>query len=749
MTPRARVGTAALVLALGLAVLAGWGCSKKIRLPVVVDQRPVLHLTMGPASTTEPYSYAYEIRWIGFDPDGAIVRYEYVVDPPSAASAETLWTSTTSTRQTFVFRSDDPDSLGTKDTPRGYHVFVLRAVDDAGLYSEPIVRAFFSYTVAPTVRIVKPILPNHLIVGTVPPTVTFRWTGSDPDGQGTLKPVKYKYRLFTRGDPDFPLDLAVLHPDSLRKAFAPAFAGWDSTTTDTTAHYDALTPGATYLFVVVAWDEAGAYSPVFSLDENMLYFRADFAGSLGPRLTVWSQYFYYAYLSGGFDPDPVHAVPVQVPYSQPVTVKWSGQAASGTTVQAYRWVLDIGSLDDETPRSDQNTDVTHWSAWSGAATSATVGPFLDAVSGGPASHHFYVEARDDNGTVSLGHLRLDVVTPQFTKDLLFVKDTRFAVDNKARGSDSLLAPGGLWPSEAELDTFFFARGGVRWKYYPAGTLSRPGIFQGYAFDTLSTHALPGGVVTLSLLSQYRHVVWSVDQAALFLGPPYYGWWMSPMPCLRYLSGPSVGNALATYIGIGGSVWLQGGGGAYNSLVPWNSTSNDGGGTVFSYDAGELVPGRLMYDLAGWRSEATVRASATRTFRMPARAPGGWPGAPDYTLLPATLAGRSPSTDPIPPLRGYGTFYPTSTDVEYVSRPNAVLEAPAGGGPAASVLDSLYVTNTGLAPAGMPVMTFYHGSRASMLFGGFPLWYLQRAQAIQVADFVLQQMWGLPRQPVAR
>ena len=72
-------------------------------------------------------------------------------------------------------------------------------------------------------------------------------------------------------------------------------------------------------------------------------------------------------------------------------------------------------------------------------------------------------------------------------------------------------PAGPWPTAAELDTFLFARGGVPWRSYPAGTLSPPGIFSGYEFDTIGTRGISAdGVVPLSLLGQYRHIVWYTD-----------------------------------------------------------------------------------------------------------------------------------------------------------------------------------------------------------------------------------------------
>src|SRR6516225_1269626 len=152
------------------------GCNKKLSLPAVVNQRPEVTLTQAPVATSRPYFYSYEVRWTGFDPDGRVDHYLLALDP---VPDDTAWTTTTDNRRTFLFASGDPESLGTAANPGGYHTLVLKAVDNQGLASAPAVRSFFSYTVAPEVKITQPV-PNKLLHPVLPPTVTFRWTGFDP-----------------------------------------------------------------------------------------------------------------------------------------------------------------------------------------------------------------------------------------------------------------------------------------------------------------------------------------------------------------------------------------------------------------------------------------------------------------------------------------------------------------------------------------------------------------------------------------
>jgi hypothetical protein len=43
------------------------------------------------------------------------------------------------------------------------------------------------------------------------------------------------------------------------------------------------------------------------------------------------------------------------------------------------------------------------------------------------------------------------------------------------------------------------------------------------------------------------------------------------------------------------------------------------------------------------------------------------------------------------------------------------------------------------------MTYYHGSEGGpVVFSGFPIWFFQRSQCQALADFVLQDIWGLSR-----
>ncbi|HET7225616.1 MAG TPA: hypothetical protein VFK69_07845 [Candidatus Eisenbacteria bacterium] len=794
----------ATLLLLATAALSGMtlaGCSKKKNPIAVADIPPSVRLTNAPVDTTQAYFYSYKLNWIGFDPDGRVDHYDYAIDP---TDRDTAWVRTTKNEQTIFFRATRPESLNTP-IPEGqdFHVFVLRAVDNQGVHSAVVSRAFFSYTVAPTVAILRP-RPSSLLEARVTPTVTISWEGHDPDGVFTQKPVKYKFRLFKYGE-DPRIDTWITHPDSLRIAYAPTFAGWDSSTADTTFRkYTNLTPDSRYLFVVIAIDEAGAYSPIFSLDTNMLRLQVGFAGQLGPVITMFNSFFSFTYPSGGFTLDPSRVVPLDVPaadplHDLPLTINWIAfpPDENGGDVEAYRWTMDIDDVDDETARSSERTDLVHWSQWDGTSISAQLGTFdaqgkIHGFKGIPPagqdfeSHNFYIEARDVNGFVSLGIIHFRVIPAKFDSlghdglgKVLIVNDTRLNTDQTLRGHpDSLQVPTGAWPDAAELDTFLFARGGVRWRMTPNGTVSRPGLFSGFNFDTLGTrNGKENPTVPLSLLSHYRFLIWFVDGTASQYAPDEIGEGPTgvrfPETTLRYMSSPNKQNTLASWVSQGGYLWLCGGGDGYASMAEWNNRTNDQGVKVFRSDGTkpDLVPGRFMYDVSHWTSEFRDVQIPTQIARVDQGDDvlfngNSYPGIPlrsthpEYQELPAQFLFKTPDTDPIYPYRTFSDFYSNNVYVEYLAQPNIIQQTVSVLGPNGAphdstynVMDTLYVAwnptfpyfNNWAADQSYqtnPILTVYRGADFPnpVIFQGFDIWKYQFPQLQSLVDVVLDQMW---------
>src|SRR6185295_17490818 len=160
-----------------------------------------------------------------------------------------------------------------------------------------------------------------------------------------------------------------------------------------------------------------------------------------------------------------------------------------------------------------------------------------------------------------------------SKSLLIVDDTRLKVDELlANGCTKPPLGYGRWPSAAERDTFLFAKGGYPWRCYPAGTISRPGLFNGYPFESMGTRGLPDRRVPLAVLGHYQHVIWLTDlergaNSDNNSGEPV-------ITALRYMSRAGHANSISAYLLQGRQVWLAGGGIASATLLDVNSVNND-------------------------------------------------------------------------------------------------------------------------------------------------------------------------------
>lgn len=804
-----RIIAAAASLVVVLALGAGLtGCSgDKGGGELRPNTRPTISLTQAPIDTVQldpqtglplQYFYAYRLQWSGFDPDGKVDHYLYAVDPPTAqqvaAGQDTVWERTTKNEQIVFFRATrrDPNSPTSRPTSNDFHTFVIKAFDNGGLQSEPEQRVFFSYTVAPTVTITNPP-PSSLIQRQVSPSVRITWNGSDPDGQFTQKPIKYKYRLYSDATARDLILLAQLNPTAFRDTVVNSnFAGFDSTSGDTTfAAFANLIPSVgntinQYLFVIVAFDEAGAYSPVFDLNSSMLLFTAGYANALGPKFTIFNEYITFQYASGGYsrptNPADRKVVRVQIPAGVPTTWNWIAEATAGANIKYYRWCVDLNirsTLDDETPRTNEQTDIYHWSQKSNTTTSA----LLPAFPGSddplrPETHWLWIEAEDNNGIRGNAVVYITVVRPTLAMDLLIIDDTRLESDRFQRAPRETLiqAYNNTWPSAAELDTFLYARGGVRWRGLPSPQpITQPGVFQGYTFDTLNTRRGLEDIsnaVTLSNLAPYKHVIWFVDaEGATKQGSGTD--LINPTTALRFFARGQA-NPLNAYVEAGGQAWLAGGGIAFASTAPWLARPGVGSVPPFgqefsSRDRRELAPGRFMYDIPGWQVE--IIASLVRTTFLKHVGPfRTYTRSPNMALLPSELRVRSDVTDPVapptrslPPAADPFTYYAPGGQigVEYISDLTFNVEG-AGQVPA---LDTLVVVQGGLLRTQFPqvptwvtpTMTYYHPSRrevrgggsGSVIMTGFAPWDMTRPDCIALVDFVLQGIWGLSRNSIPR
>lgn len=746
--PRAR-GLAVSLLAVAFA--AGCGKSGAVLVP---NEPPTLTLTSGPIDTsaTNPVSWSVAITWQARDPDGTVDHVSYAVDPPSAPEAaagqDTVWVGTKENGVVARFRAATPDPIGGPGTAKDFHVFVARAWDNSGAASERVVRAFYATTVAPSARIDKPA-PAITRLTPVPRSMVIRFSGDDPDGIGTRAPVGFRVRLVSDQNPLFrALDS---DPDSLRReALANNWRGWSTLPGDQTSFELTDLPEDTqWVFAVAAEDAAGAITPLFSYESNLV--RLLISDASGPRLRMLGPGLDYTYAIGGTSADSSRWLSVTLPAGNRTSFSWLALPAPSRAITGYRWVLDPDTLSSETPRSNEVSDTRHWSAWSDHTLSTGE---LAPMSAG--DHMLYVQTEDDFGARSLGIVRIRVFAVSFDRQLLVVDDTRFELDRRAAGG--CVAPyTKQWPSAAELDTFLYAVGGVPWQctVNPPGAPSPPGLFAGYGADTVGTRQIgpnPTATLPLSLLARYRSVIWLTDQDGA-LAP---GTLSSPFSLLRWISRAGNVRAIEDYSRLGGRVWFAGGGTALATLVEGDLRANNtASNTVFT--GPDLDLSTPVVALAHLRWQINVSRTIPALVRSPA-ARGGWVAqgpdgalaAPDYSGLPASLTVRSAATDPIPATRlasQANQFYGGSLGVEYAIG-SVVTEdfGGIGGTRIESALDTLLdVVGATIEPSPSPVMLYYHGrENGPVLFSGFDLWSWSRTEAQALVDFVLRDVWGLTR-----
>jgi hypothetical protein len=126
-----------------------------------------------------------------------------------------------------------------------------------------------------------------------------------------------------------------------------------------------------------------------------------------PRIRIWTDDGWRQFQKvGGVSLQPDRIYNLDVPELKPVTLHWLVQPQGQS--RGTRWAVDIYDIVDDTPRSGPG-DVAHWSTWSTSDEAASVGPFASGGADSVAIHWFYVEARDNNGFLSLLTVRMRVI----------------------------------------------------------------------------------------------------------------------------------------------------------------------------------------------------------------------------------------------------------------------------------------------------------------------------------------------------
>jgi hypothetical protein len=402
---------AAVFAALLSFVLGGLtGCSEDMG-RFKPNNPPAVELTATPpdSGTTR---YDVEFHWTGWDSDGEVDHFLYAIDPPDMhGTEEPIWTRTDEYSGQFRFTAAEFDTLYPWRDPQvamGWHVFVIKAVDDLGAVSEPVYLAFNAATIAPQTTITSP--PPFGAVesyqGGPQPVglrVTFRWEGTDIDGIFADKPVSYYYKA---ADVTGEINWRRLAPRVWEDS--TAWVEVEEGQTQMSLEFD---NGHAYAVAIRAVDEAGAVEPLLLLNKNMLWVGATQRNSF-PEITLESTAFGVREWQGWTQDTELYEVPLGSIYEFSI----SGDAGwYGGLITGYSFGWNLPSIDITETDPD---GIEAWTPWSTSRTSITA-RFTEAE-----DQFLYVKCKDDGGGVSLATIHFNVITLNPTKNLCYIDDWR-------------------------------------------------------------------------------------------------------------------------------------------------------------------------------------------------------------------------------------------------------------------------------------------------------------------------------------
>ncbi|MBU8922154.1 MAG: hypothetical protein KOO63_10090 [Bacteroidales bacterium] len=439
-------GFRATVIALTVAAIASLvtGCSDGVFTgEKESNQPPVVWLSSGPVEN-DTTSYQVHFYWSGWDPDGEIDHFEFVItdgDPIGISIQDTMgigkWTRTAVFDSVFRVTADsyvggyEPNPLYSVFDMS--HTFFLRAVDLDGMRSAAAEISFTAWTLAPLVEIERPLGSGR----TYSNVITFGWTGRDPidSPSNSQKPDSIRYMYTQVITPEGIYDPAFQIVDHLNEDpefYEDSWSRWiyydapgDSGRMTILGDDEVLEINRSYIFVVQAMDEAGAVTALFRKDHNVRQFIVSWKA--GPLLTIAEQYL-GGFLFLGLDMNPKQK---KLPPGIPLNFSWEADASSyGGEISGFRYGWDVQDLGD--PKSwDSNFSPFNKTA-----------PERILYSG---SHTFYIEAKDNGGKITRAMILVEIIPFSMERNLLWVDD--FPLSDQ---TDPLM----LLPEESVHDEFW-------------------------------------------------------------------------------------------------------------------------------------------------------------------------------------------------------------------------------------------------------------------------------------------------------
>ncbi|MDD4858486.1 MAG: hypothetical protein PHD74_10355, partial [Candidatus Krumholzibacteria bacterium] len=411
------------------------GCEKTFIGPAEVNKAPEVWLSSGPVEG-DTTGYQVHFYWGGWDPDGEVASYEFVVvdgDPygfnPQDTTGLDRWLSTTVHDSTFHVSTSDTFrkvTLGGKLYTRYdmTHTFFIRAVDIEGKRSKAVYRSFTAWTLAPTVTITVPTLASGLnpeaSVQTLGKVINFQWRGVDPidSPDNTQDPDSIRYmhhRVDSPGYGYYPYfnitnDLNK-NPWRYEQENPPCWSPWiyyrangDSGKSTMIGDDEGLALATVYIFAVQAKDDAGAVTSIFSRSSNVRQFNVGASSKVSPMLKITEPYL------GGFQFQGtaiLNPLAKDLPPGVPLKFKWTATAdAYGGLISCYQYGWDVADLtNDDDWESDCN-------------------PFNKSCEATwySGTHTLYVRVYDNSGTETLGQVEVNIVPFRMDRTLLWVDD---------------------------------------------------------------------------------------------------------------------------------------------------------------------------------------------------------------------------------------------------------------------------------------------------------------------------------------
>ncbi len=398
------------------------GCSEDVFIGIPRTNRaPEIWLSSGPVEG-DTTGYQVHFYWGGWDPDGEISFYEFVVaegDPtgfnPEDTTGLDKWTGTAAHDSIIRVSADENsatvsinNSLYTKYDKT--HTFFIRGVDLLGKRSVAVTRSFTAWTLAPYVIIEAPE-PSQTVLSRV---IRFTWVGRDPidDPGNTQDPdsIRYLWGLVTdtagNYDPgfDMPPDMNA-NPGRYEDKWQPWIyyrAEEDSGRTTIIGDDEVLQVNNSHVFVVQAKDEAGAVTSIFTRDVNFRQFIV--SASKAPSLTVFEPFLgVYRFIGRNLTPEKC-----DMPPSIPLNFRWWADASTyGGQIVGFRYGWDVA-------------DINNPSDWEGPFS-----PFTTAADERihySGIHTFFVEAIDNAGMTVLGMIEINIIPFSMERNLLWVDD---------------------------------------------------------------------------------------------------------------------------------------------------------------------------------------------------------------------------------------------------------------------------------------------------------------------------------------